>query len=199
MAVAAVTRRSSPRRRVVGGIGNPTRHPPWRGSAPVSRSPLTRSTRSREHWRDLLGPPRTTPWHRRTESRLHRCGGLRPSIVVVRRSGQQDRARRSRESVADGRTIVDRAQRVSSRVEQHGRDGKPCEQRGHYRTNLVGRRATTGHAPEGVRAGARPRPRLRGGGGLGRHRGALPRRRAHRDRVLVGRWGRRRDDRPHRS
>ena len=40
------------------GIGNPTRHPPWRGSAPVSGSPLTRSTRSREHWRDLLGTPR---------------------------------------------------------------------------------------------------------------------------------------------
>ena len=38
-----------------GGIGEPTRHPRWHGSAPVTGTSIIRRTPARKHWRELLG------------------------------------------------------------------------------------------------------------------------------------------------
>jgi hypothetical protein len=37
------------------GIGEPTRHPRWHGSAPVTGTPIIRRTPARKHWQELLG------------------------------------------------------------------------------------------------------------------------------------------------
>ena len=71
------------------GIGEPTRHPRWHGSAPVTGTPIISRTPSRERCQELPGrrldrfqrpapPARAVGWHTTAPTVQHLAGGVQP-------------------------------------------------------------------------------------------------------------------------
>ncbi|MDO9021581.1 MAG: aminotransferase class V-fold PLP-dependent enzyme [Myxococcales bacterium] len=68
-------------------IGGPTGHRRRHGSAPATRSPITRSTRSRERWQERAGTP---PWHGRARLDEARAAiDERTALVTVMHSNNE--------------------------------------------------------------------------------------------------------------